>query len=139
MSEIKKCETRGLQNVLSFCEAEGVRVHTAGFSNGDVLELDTVESIETRTVTNNGIKYAEFTCKLNGTKQWKSIGALYRQFLEDGKLIRPNNFENLSGCLTELCGKKVKLTKVEGATAPVYCDDTKAPVNITCFKVEIVE
>lgn len=139
MSEIKKCESKGLQNVLSFCEAEGVRVHTAGFKSGDVLELDSAESIETRTIINNGIKYAEFSCKLNGTKQWKSIGALYRQFLENGKLVRPNNFENLGSCLTELCGKKVKLTKVEGATAPVYGDDTKPPVNITTFKVEIVK
>lgn len=132
MAELKS--NKGLKNVLTFCENNGVRVHTAGFNNNDQLELDSSDTIDCKIKELNGVKYAEFSCKVNGKAQYKSLGSLYRSYLDGEEFIKPNDFKTLSDCLDVLCGKSVKLTKVEGAFAPDYTDNTKI-VPITVFKV----
>lgn len=136
MAELKS--NKGLKNVLTFCENNGVRVHTAGFNNNDELELDNADSIDCKIKELNGVKYAEFSCKVNGKAQYKSLGSLYRSYLENDEFIKPNDFKTLSDCLDALCGKSVKLTKVEGASAPDYTDNTKI-VPITVFKVTFAD
>lgn len=136
MAELKS--NKGLKNVLTFCENNGVRVHTAGFNNNDELELDSADSIDCKIKELNGVKYAEFSCKVNGKAQYKSLGSLYRSYLENDEFIKPNDFKTLSDCLDKLCGKSVKLTKVEGASAPDYTDNTKI-VPITVFKVTFAD
>ena len=136
MAELKS--NKGLKNVLTFCENNGVRVHTAGFNNNDELELDSADSIDCKIKELNGVKYAEFSCKVNGKAQYKSLGSLYRSYLENDEFIKPNDFKTLSDCLDALCGKSVKLTKVEGASAPDYTDNTKI-VPITVFKVTFAD
>lgn len=139
MSEIKK-SAKGLQNVLTFAAENGVRVHTAGFKSGDILVIDNKETIESLIKEINGTKYAEISCTVNGTKQFKSVGSLYRSFKldeSDEKFQRPNDFSTLSECLEKLCGQKVKLIKIEEAKAPNF--NTQIYEPITCFKVEIVK
>ena len=136
MAELKS--NKGLKNVLTFCENNGVRVHTAGFNNNDQLELDSSDTIDCKIKELNGVKYAEFSCKVNGKAQYKSLGSLYRSYLENDEFIKPNDFKTLSDCLDTLCGKSVKLTKVEGASAPDYTDNTKI-VPITVFKVTFAD
>lgn len=136
MAELKS--QKGLKNVLTFCENNGVRVHTAGFNNGDILELDSPETVDCKIKELNGVKYAEFSCKVNGKAQYKSLGSLYRSYLVDDEFIKPNEFKTLSDCLDTLCGKKVTLSKIEGASAPDYTDNTKI-VPITVFKVDFAD
>ena len=132
MAELKS--NKGIQNVKTFCEEQGIRVHTAGFNDGDILELDSAETIFCKVKELNSVKYAELSCKVNGKPQFKSVGSLYRSYLVDDELVKPNDFKNLSDCLDTLCGKKVTLSKIEGAKAYDYTDNTKI-VPITVFKV----
>ena len=132
MAELKS--NKGIANVKAFCEEQGIRVHTAGFNDGDILELDSADTIVCRVKELNSVKYAELSCKVNGKQQFKSVGSLYRSYLVDDELVKPNDFKNLSDCLDTLCGKKVTLSKIEGAKAYDYTDNTKI-VPITVFKV----
>ena len=136
MAELKS--NKGLANVKAFCEEQGIRVHTAGFNDGDILELDSAETIVCRVKELNSVKYAELSCKVNGKQQFKSVGSLYRSYLVDDELVKPNDFKNLSDCLDSLCGKSVKLSKIEGAKARDYNDDTKI-VPVTVFAVTFAD
>lgn len=137
MSEIKVSK-KGLKNVKTFCETEGVRVHTAGLKSGDVLTVDDAESIDCKVKDFNGNKYAEVSCTVNGTKQYKSLGSLFRSFLDDDdNQIKPNKFKNLGECLDSLCGKTVTLKQIEGAEN--FNFNTKERENITVFEVIFTE
>ena len=138
MSEIKKSE-KGFENVMKFANETGCRIHTAGFKNGDILEIDSKETITSQLKTIGTINYQEVSCKVNNTKQYKSVGSLFRSFLDDDdKQTKPNNFTDFYSCLDNLCGKKVKLTLIEGAKNFVYGDDTKKE-NVTVFRIEEVK
>ena len=137
MSEIK-ISKKGLKNVKTFCEAEGVRMHTAGFKSGDVLKVDDAESIDCKVKDFNGTNYGEFSCTVNGTKQYKSLGSLFRSYLNDSdEQIKPNKFKNLGECLDALCGQTVTLKQVEGAEN--FNFNTKERENITVFEVVFEE
>ena len=133
MNEIKVSK-KGLKNVLSFCEAEGVRVHTAGLKSGDILTIDSAETVDCKIKDFNGNKYAEVSCTVNGTKQYKSLGSLFRSYLnENDEQTKPNNFKNLGECLNTLCGKTVTLKQIEGAENFKF--GTTERENITVFEV----
>lgn len=133
MSEIK-ISKKGLKNVLTFCEAEGVRVHTAGLKSGDVLTVDSAETIDCKVKDFNGNKYAEVSCTVNGTKQYKSLGSLFRSYLNDNdEQIKPNKFKNLGEALDALCGQTVTLKQIDGAENFKF--GTEERENITVFAV----
>ena len=137
MSEIK-ISKKGLKNVKTFCETEGVRVHTAGLKSGDVLTVDDAETIDCKVKDFNGNKYAEVSCTVNGTKQYKSLGSLFRSYLNDSdEQIKPNKFKNLGECLDTLCGQTVTLKQIEGAENFNFA--TKERENITVFEVIFTE
>jgi hypothetical protein len=133
--------SKGLQAILTMADNAGVRVHTAGFGNDAVLEIPAANEIigRIRDISGSDAKYVEFEITVNGKKKFSSIGSLYRSFKlneSDDKFQRPNAEDNLTDLLQNICGKKIKLSKIVDAKAPNFNTQIFEPV--TCFKYEIV-
>ena len=131
---------KGLQAILTMADANGVRIHTAGFSDGTVIEIPAANEMvgRIRDISGSDAKYVEFEITVNGKKKFASLGSLLRSYKTsetDDNFVRPNSETNLTDLLTNICGKKLKLVKVAGAIAPNFNTQVFEPV--TAFKYEI--
>ena len=131
---------KGLQAILTMADANGVRIHTAGFSDGAIIEMPQANELvgRVRDISGSDAKYVEFEIVVNGKKKFASLGSLLRSYKTnetDESFIRPNNETNLTDLLANICGKKLKLVKVAGAIAPNFSTQVYEPV--TAFKYEI--
>ena len=140
MSTEKKFPTaKGLQAILTMADNAGVRIHTAGFSDNAIIEIPAANEMvgRIRDISGSEAKYIEFEITVNNKKKFASLGSLYRSYKTsetDEKFIRPNKFDNLTDLLADICGKKLKLVKVE-AYAPNFNTQIFEPV--TAYKYEI--
>lgn len=140
MSEKKFQTVKGLQAILTMADANGVRIHTAGFSDNSIVEIPASNELvgRVRDISGSDAKYVEFELVVNGKKKFASLGSLLRSHKlneTDENFIRPNDETNLTDLLTNICGKKLKLNKVAGAIAPNFNTQVFEPV--TAFKYEV--
>ena len=141
MSTEKKFPTaKGLQAILTMADNAGVRIHTAGFSDNSIIEIPTANELvaRIREISGSEAKYVEFEITVNGKKKFASLGSLLRSFKTnetDENFARPNQENNLTDLLANICGKKLKLVKINGAIAPNFNTQVFEPV--TAFKYEI--
>lgn len=141
MSTEKKFPTaKGLQAILTMADANGVRIHTAGFSDGAIIEIPASNEItgRIREISGSEAKYVEFELIVNGKKKFASLGSLLRSYKTsetDENFVRPNSENNLTDLLANVCGKKLKLVKITDAIAPNFNTQVFEPV--TAFKYEV--
>ena len=141
MSTEKKFPTaKGLQAILTMADANGVRIHTAGFSDGAIIEIPNASEMvgRIRDISGSESKYVEFEIIVNDKKKFASLGSLLRSYKTsetDENFVRPNSENNLTDLLANICGKKLKLVKVAGAIAPNFSTQIYEPV--TAFKYEV--
>ena len=131
---------KGLQAILTMADANGVRIHTAGFSDNAIIEMPQANELvgRVRDIAGSEAKYVEFEITVNGKKKFASLGSLLRSYKTnetDESFVRPNSETNLTDLLTNICGKKLKLVKVVGAIAPNFSTQVYEPV--TAFKYEV--
>ena len=79
MNEIKKSK-KGISNIIREFELNDVSTHSAGFKDGDIVKLPIDGLIECRIKEFKNVKYREFSMRVNGTEQFKSLGSLYRDY-----------------------------------------------------------
>ncbi len=137
--EKKFLTAKGMQAILTMADANGVRVHTAGFSDNAIIEIPNSNELtgRIREISGTETKYVEFEISVNGKKKYASLGSLLRSYKTDEtdeSFKRPNNETNLTDLLSTICGKKLKLVKIQGAIAPNFTSQVFEPV--TCFKYE---
>ena len=141
MSTEKKFPTaKGLQAILTMADNAGVRIHTAGFSDNSIIEIPTANELvaRIRDISGSEAKYVEFEISVNNKKKFASLGSLLRSFKTsetDENFVRPNQENNLTDLLANICGKKLKLVKITDAIAPNFNTQVFEPV--TAFKYEI--
>ena len=141
MSTEKKFPTaKGLQAILTMADSNGVRIHTAGFSDGAIIEIPASNEItgRIRDISGSEAKYVEFELIVNGKKKFASFGSLLRSYKTsetDENFVRPNSENNLTDLLANVCGKKLKLVKITDAIAPNFNTQVFEPV--TAFKYEV--
>jgi len=140
MSEKKFLTAKGMQAILTMADANGVRVHTAGFSDNAIIEIPAANELtgRIREISGSDAKYVEFEVIVNGKKKFASLGSLLRSFKTsetDENFQRPNSENNLTDLLANICGKKLKLVKITDAIAPNFNSQVFEPV--TAFKYEV--
>lgn len=140
MTEKKFPTAKGLQAILTMADANGVRIHTAGFSDGAIIEIPAASEItgRIRDISGSESKYVEFELIVNGKKKFASLGSLLRSYKTsetDENFVRPNSENNLTDLLANVCGKKLKLVKITDAIAPNFNTQVFEPV--TAFKYEV--
>lgn len=140
MSEIKKSKKKYISNLIEEFESNNVSTHSAGFKDGDIVKLPIDGLIECRIKEFKNVKYGEFSMRVNGTEQFKSLGSLYRDYKlneTDEISIFPNGVTCLKDTLEKYCGKTIKLHKVFGAIRSKF--NEPGYENVTVFEVEIIE
>jgi hypothetical protein len=140
MSEKKFLTAKGLQAILTMADANGVRVHTAGFSDNAIIEIPAANELtgRIREISGSDAKYVEFEVTVNDKKKFASLGSLLRSFKTsetDENFQRPNSENDLTTLLANICGKKLKLVKITDAIAPNFNSQVFEPV--TAFKYEV--
>ena len=140
MLEKKFPTAKGLQAILTMADNAGVRIHTAGFSDNSIIEIPTANELvaRIRDISGSEAKYVEFEISVNNKKKFASLGSLLRSFKTsetDENFVRPNQENNLTDLLANICGKKLKLVKITDAIAPNFNTQVFEPV--TAFKYEI--
>ena len=138
--EKKFLTSKGLQAILTMADNAGVRIHTAGFGDNAEIIIPTASELigRLRDITGSDAKFVEFELTVNGKRKFASLGSLYRSYKlseSDETFIRPNVETNLSDLLNNICGKTLKLSKVQGAIAPNFNTQVYEPV--TCYKYSI--
>lgn len=139
MSEIKTSK-KYISNLIEEFESNNVSTHSAGFKDGDIVKLPIDGLFECRIKEFKNVKYAEFSMIVNGHRQYKSIGSLYRDYKlneTDEISIYPNGVSCLKDTLEKYCGKTIKLHKVFGAIRSKF--NEPGYESVTVYKAEILE